>query len=132
MGVAEADYDPRFVALVGRVDLHVSIPPVSRDGAIGTMLDRLPIRNPCFWLGNTLAVDSKGTAFTCLLERGSALGSLVDEDLDVVLNRAAKLRDIVQRLGRSVIQGCSTCRKKEGTPTHSRTQPDLRRWDVLQ
>src|SRR6266480_3256039 len=120
LGVPRCEYDPRFVALTRHVDLYVVIPPVALDGGSVQQsgcpsLGEIPA-GPCFWLGHTLAVDCDGAAFTCLLETGTKLGSLVEEELEVLLDRASHLRRVAECRGRTAIPRCATCRKREGSP----------------
>jgi len=115
LGVPTSRYDPDFRDLIARVDRHIVVSPVGEDGATTAMV-AIP-RGPCFWLGSTLAVDCHGAAYTCLLHTGTRLGSLLDEDVDELLRRAAMLRRAVEQRGRVAVHGCTHCRKPEGTPT---------------
>ena len=117
LGVPPEQYDPRFRALTKRVDRYLVMSPVDADG--GSLHPSgephtVP-SGPCFWLGNALAVDVTGQAWTCLLHRGTRLGSLMDESVDDLLDRASAMRQRVQRETRAAIPGCAGCHKKEGT-----------------
>jgi len=118
LGVPRDLYDPRFLALTDRVDSYVVVPPIDLNGSgTGSAAPRSEIPpGPCFWLGNTLAVDTQGQAWTCLLRNGTRLGSLLDESVDDLLDRAASLRQLVERSTRAAVAGCSSCRKREGAP----------------
>ncbi|MBB2948808.1 hypothetical protein FB565_008594 [Actinoplanes lutulentus] len=114
LGVDPESYDERFVRITERVDSHVVEKPVDLDGAvIGHQPLAIP-RGPCFWLGNVLAIDVDGYAWTCLLRKGTRLGSVVDEGVMAVLDRARDLRRRVTAETRAVVPGCSSCHKKEG------------------
>lgn|SRR5512146_703598 len=116
LGVPRDQYDPRFLALIDRVDSYVVVPPIDPGGGgiESTELRSGIPHGPCFWLGNTLAVDIDGQAWTCLLRNGTRLGSLLDECVDDLLDRAASLRQLVERSTRAAVPGCSNCWKKEG------------------
>ena len=116
LGIPRDQYDARFLALIDRVDSYVVMPPIDLNGSgIESIKPRSKIPpGPCFWLGNTLAVDIEGQAWTCLLRNGTRLGSLLDEGVDDLLDRAASLRQLVERSTRATVRGCSNCRKKEG------------------
>jgi sulfatase maturation enzyme AslB (radical SAM superfamily) len=117
LGVPTSRYDRDFREMIARVDRHIVVLPVNEDGSL-TATAEMP-RGPCFWLGSTLAVDCHGAAYTCLLRSGTRLGSLLDEDVDELLRRAAMLRRAVEQRGRVAVQGCTHCRKPEGAPTES-------------
>ena len=114
LGVAREDYDPRFLALLDRVDVHTVVPPIEADGGSVGSTTAVP-RAPCFWLGNALAIDCHGNAFTCLLATATLLGSLLDTDVDELFDRAQSLRNIVTVGGRRVLTGCRHCRKAAGS-----------------
>ncbi|MCI0689288.1 MAG: radical SAM protein [Sporichthyaceae bacterium] len=116
LGVPPESYDPRFLELIGRVDNYVVEKPVDLDGAeFDEVRPNAPIpRGPCFWLGNVLAIDTHGQAWTCLLRNGTKLGSILTESVDDLLDRAAELRSRVEQRSRSTVPGCASCRKKEG------------------
>lgn len=117
LGVPPEQYDPRFRALTEQVDRYLVVDPVAEDGGSLTPVSAGPAipAGPCFWLGNALAVDIHGQAWTCLLRTGTRLGSLVEESVDDVLDRAAELRNRVEQNSRAAVAGCSACRKKAGT-----------------
>lgn len=117
LGVPNDEYDGRFVALTKRVDQHVVERPVDLDGgSLQPTLGHSPIpRGPCFWVGNTLAIDVQGQAWTCLLRKGTRLGSLLEQEADELLQQAVSMRTTIEREGRTAIPGCATCRKKEGS-----------------
>ena len=116
LGVPRDQYDPRFLTLIERVDSYVVVPPVDLDGgSVGAVMPRSAVPpGPCFWMGNALAVDTEGQAWTCLLRNGTRLGSLLDEGVDDLLDRAGALRRLVERSTRAAVPGCAHCRKKEG------------------
>ena len=118
LGLAPDEYDPRFRSLVERVDSHIVMTPVDTDGGSlrSASTNRSIPTGPCFWLGNALAVDVTGVAWTCLLGSGTRLGTLITESVDDLLDLAGHLRQRVSLGGRSTIDGCATCRKKEGGP----------------
>jgi hypothetical protein len=115
LGTSPEEYDPAFLDVVHGVDLHTVVKAVRPNGAAGVLLTRRP-RGPCFWLGNTLAVDHLGGAHTCLLSTGQRLGSLLEEEPGVLLHRGRMLRQSVTRCGRGSVPGCATCHKEEGAP----------------
>jgi MoaA/NifB/PqqE/SkfB family radical SAM enzyme len=118
LGVPRARYDPRFTRLISRADRYILMPPVDLDGESlvhSGPHGRVP-GGPCFWLGYALAIDHSGRVYTCLLRNGTELGSILEEEVDTLLGRAAGLRDLVEVDGRRSIDGCSRCRKQEGAP----------------
>jgi len=114
LGVPPAEYDPRFRRLTEQVDRYLVVDPVDEDGFAPASSARAVPAGPCFWLGNALAVDVHGHAWTCLLRNGTRLGSMLDDSVDDILDRAGELRERVHRQTRSAVLGCSGCRKKEG------------------
>jgi hypothetical protein len=116
LGVPRDQYDHRFLSLIDLVDRYVVVKPIDVDGgSIDTVQPRTVIpTGPCFWLGNALAVDIHGGAWTCLLGSGTRLGSLLHQDVDDLLSKARALRGRVEAETRAVIPGCSRCRKEEG------------------
>jgi hypothetical protein len=123
LGVPREDYDPRFSALIEQVDAYHCVAPVDPDGGIVGSNAPVP-RGPCFWLGNTLAIDCRGTAYTCLLATATPLGSLLETDAATIMSRAASMREIVAFGGRRTIAGCRRCRKCEGSAHRMDSVPD--------
>ena len=113
LGVDPKDYDRRFTALIDRVDDYRRVTPVEVDGGLPGERGTPP--GPCFWLGNALAIDCGGDAYTCLLATATKLGSILDTPPDALLTRARSLREIVAVSGRRAITGCRRCRKCEGS-----------------
>ncbi len=117
LGVKAQDYDRRFARLLGMADEHRTIQPIRTDGSVAGDGARHPIEHgPCFWLGHTLAIDARGRAFTCLLERRMLLGSIPNQTVDSLLDRAREMRLAVDKYGRSCMAGCASCRKLPGVP----------------
>jgi len=114
LGVAEADYDARFRALIDQVDDYQCVAPVEVDGGLARGGTGVP-HGPCFWLGNTLAFDWEGNAYTCLLATATPLGSILETDARELFQRAGALRDVVAFAGRRAVSGCRRCRKCEGS-----------------
>jgi len=114
LGVPPADYDPRFRKLIDQVDDYQCVTPVEPDGAVVGSRSGLP-RGPCFWLGNGLAFDWQGNAYSCLLATATPLGSILETDARELVDRASALREIVAFAGRRAVSGCRRCRKCEGT-----------------
>lgn len=116
LGLPKESYDPRFLELIRMVDNYVVEEPIDLDGGpIDEVAPRAPIpRGPCFWLGNTLAIDTHGQAWTCLLRNGTKLGSVLTESVDALVDKANELRSKVEQRTRSAVPGCASCRKKEG------------------
>lgn len=117
-GVPLADYDPRFLRVIERVDQHIVTKPVAVDG--GHLQIREPVpHGPCFWLGNSLIVDAGGEAHTCLLSSCTHLGSVLDDGVGEVMRRATELRERVVVGGRRTVSRCASCRKREGSTQHA-------------
>ncbi|GGN49098.1 sulfatase maturation enzyme AslB (radical SAM superfamily) [Actinoplanes campanulatus] len=114
LGVDPRQWETRFHDIVSRVDQHVIEKPVDLDGAVvGHQPVAIP-DGPCFWMGNILAIDVNGDAWTCLLRNGTRLGSVIAEGVQPLLDRARTLRQRVAHGTRAAVPGCATCRKKEG------------------
>jgi sulfatase maturation enzyme AslB (radical SAM superfamily) len=115
LGVPPEQWDPRFRSILAKVDSHTIVPPVDVDGgSLNRDAGATVPRGPCFWLGNTFAIDVHGQAWTCLLGTGTRLGSLLTESADDLIDRAERLRASVERETRAAVPGCSTCYKMEG------------------
>ncbi|MBB5316677.1 radical SAM protein [Tunturibacter empetritectus] len=122
LGVSPDRFDTRFTRLASLADFHVIMPPVRKDGSAGgsgTLVSLSELKavpnGPCFWLGNAMAIDCHGIAFTCLLNGGTRLGDLRNESIQSLRERSRALRRSVELEGRRNISGCSKCRKIEGT-----------------
>lgn len=117
LGVEPNEYDRQFLSLLDQVDDYIVVPPVAVDGGLAgppSSAFEIPAE-PCFWLGNSLAVDVHGGAWTCLLERGTRLGSLLTDSVNTLLDRALAMRHKVEEETRAVIPGCAGCRKMAGS-----------------
>jgi Radical SAM superfamily len=111
------EYDARFVALSQQVSRHIVVEPIALDGGrTEGHRDSVTVpHGPCFWMGHAFAVDCDGVAWTCLLPTGTRIGSLIDEEVDVLLSRAVAFRDRVAEGGRTVVPGCARCYKSEAS-----------------
>jgi sulfatase maturation enzyme AslB (radical SAM superfamily) len=116
LGAKFEDFDPEFVELLRTLDSFKSVYPVTPNGRFVQLDSSTPKpRGPCFWLGNALCVAPNGDAFTCLLSSGSRLGSLIDDDVISLWNRARSWRGQMQTGGRPCVVGCKDCEMREGS-----------------
>jgi len=120
-GINPARYDRRFMNLVELVDMFSMVSPIRENGDERrrelTQIESSPAKpeGPCFWLGNALALDPSGNAYSCLLAKGFLLGNVIRDGFQETIARAKSARDLVMSNGRQAIAGCSTCQKREGS-----------------
>ena len=131
------EYDPQLLALLNEVDAYIKVKPLLPLGAersIGTIEDLAddealakfvnaeiapnePIpAGPCFWAGNSIAVDPKGNVSVCILSHKPSgyLGNLLEESAEEIIARANKFRQELTKKTRAKVSHCATCRKPHG------------------
>lgn len=141
LGEPIEQYDPRFRALLERVDQHVRVKPLLPGGAEQAVTDVQHLRSdddlgrmlaeeilpgapvpqaPCFWAGRVFCIAPTGDVSICVISHGPSgiIGNLLEDNVDRVLAGGLAFRCGLADNGRQSTAHCRSCRKPAGRILH--------------
>lgn len=128
LGIPKAEYDEEYLSLIEEVDEHKVVIPI--DPHSGLRLNKLSIGDeqcgepfdstlklPCFWVGNSLFIDTDGNVRVCLVSdhESGIIGNILQDSIMVILKNADTFRNTIIQNGRADIPHCAACGISEGT-----------------
>jgi radical SAM protein with 4Fe4S-binding SPASM domain len=133
LGVAPENYDPRFIALLKKVNQHICINPLYPDAETVTLFGNhkkaaqthhnvemynynghIP-NGPCFWAGNSLSISPEGHVSVCLVSHrdDGIIGNIFTQPLDEIVQASEAFRHRILEKGRKQVPHCARCAKPE-------------------
>lgn len=117
LNVPRSGYDLEYRSLIESVDEYRIAKPIHPRSGFEKEFGSADLpQGPCFWIGNSLAISSRGVCHICLLSDkfSGVVGNILQENINIIVDRAEKLRADLELFGRSASLHCGGCRKKEG------------------